>query len=118
MQSKAKTIPQYINEQSKSVQQTLRNIHTTILKVAPKAEEGIAYGMPAFKLAGKPLAYFAAFKGHIGLYPTPETITPFAKDLAKYSVGKGCIRFPYTAPVPLPLIKKIVSFRAKEILKK
>ena len=118
MQSKATTIPQYISEQPKSVQQTLREIHATILKAAPKAEEGIAYGMPAFKLAGKPLAYFAAFKGHIGLYPTPEAITPFAKDLAKYSVGKGCIRFPYTAPVPLPLIKKIVSFRAKEIMKK
>lgn len=89
----------------------------TIQEVAPKAEQKISYGMPAFTLNKKPLVYFAAFKGHIGLYPTPSGITPFKELLKRYSVGKGCIRFPYTEKLPLTLIKKIVRYRAKELSK-
>ncbi len=118
MGTKIMTIPKYISVQLKEIQPLLNQMHEIILKAAPKAEEGFAYGMPAFKLDGKPLVYFAAFKGHLGLYPTPNSITPFKEALGKYSIGKGCIRFPYNKPLPVSLIRKIVLHRAKEIKKK
>lgn len=108
------TIKGYIAEQSKEVQKQLREMYSTVSASAPKAEESISYGMPAFKLNGKPLVYFAAMKGHLGFYPTPSAVTTFKKELADYSTSKGCIRLPYTKPLPISLIKKIVLFRVKE----
>ena len=118
MQTKTMTIPQYISAQAKEIQPLLKQMHEVIRKAAPKAEEGFAYGMPSFKLEGKPLVYFAAFKGHLGFYPTPNSITAFKDALEEYSIGKGCIRFPYDKPLPISLVRKIVMHRAKEIKKK
>ena len=69
--------------------------------------------MPAFKLNGV-LVYFAAFKNHIGFYPTSSGVAEFKKELSQYEVSKGTIRFPLDKPIPLDLIKKIVKYRVKE----
>lgn len=78
------------------------------------AEEGISYGMPAYKMNGRPLVYFAAFKNHIGFYATPTGHAAFAKELSGYKQGKGSVQFPVDEPMPLQLIADIVKFRVEE----
>ena len=90
----------------------------TIRKAAPEAEEAIAYHMPTFKLNGKNLVHFAAFKNHIGFYPTPSGIEAFIKELSSYKGAKGSVQFPLDKPIPYDLVKKIVIFRVKENRKK
>lgn len=90
----------------------------TIREAAPEAVETISYQMPAFKLNGKGLVYFAAFKNHIGFYPIPSGIEAFKKELSPYKQGKGSVQFPFDKPVPYGLVEKVVRFRAKENLKK
>ena len=114
----AATIKEYIAEFPKDFQKVLNQEYKTVKQGAPKAEESIAYGMPAFKLNGKPLVYFAAFKEHIGFYPTPNGITAFKKEFAKYKQGKGSVQFLLSEPMPFGLIEKIVKFRVGENLNK
>ncbi len=106
-----KTVDEYIKDFTEDVQNKLGEIRSTILKVAPNAEESISYGIPAYKLNGKPLVYFAAFKNHIGFYATPSGHAAFEKELAKYKQGKGSVQFPIDKPMPLKLIAKMVAYR-------
>lgn len=99
--------------QPKAVQPHLREMYAVVKATAPAATESIKYGMPTFE-GKKNLVHFAAMKGHLGFYPTPSAIEHFAKDLAKYSTSKGCVRFPYDQPLPTSLITKMVKFRVKE----
>jgi uncharacterized protein YdhG (YjbR/CyaY superfamily) len=108
------TIDEYINTFPKGVQSILEKIRQTIRKVAPEAIEAISYQMPTFKLNGKYLVYFAAYKNHIGFYPTPSGTEAFKKELSPYKAGKGSARFPLGEPIPYDLVKKIVMFRIKE----
>jgi uncharacterized protein YdhG (YjbR/CyaY superfamily) len=91
----------------------LEQLRHTIKQAAPMATETISYGMPAFK-QNKVLVYYAAYKHHIGFYPTPKPIVHFKEELKKYNTSKGAIQFPIDKPLPLTLIKKIVKFRAEE----
>lgn len=88
-----------------------------IREAAPQAEEMISYNMPAVKLNGV-LVWYAAYKEHIGFYPTPPAIHTFAHDLVKYKTSKGAIQFPIEKPIPTTLVKKIVKFRIKQNLEK
>lgn len=116
--NKAKSQAEYIAGFPKEVQVLLKQIRATIKQAAPTAEESISYGMPAFKLNGKPLVYFAAYKSHIGFYATPTGHAAFKKELSKYKQGKGSVQFPLTGPTPLALIDRIVGFRLKSQLQK
>jgi uncharacterized protein YdhG (YjbR/CyaY superfamily) len=69
--------------------------------------------MPAYKLNGRPLVYFAAFKNHIGLYATPSGHAAFAEELSRYKQGRGSVQFPLSEPLPFDLIARIVKFRAE-----
>ena len=100
----------------KAVQEVLQQLRNAIHAAAPGAEEKIAYGMPAFRLYGRDLIYFAAFKNHIGLYALPSGNIAFRKELEAYKTGKGSIQFPLNQPMPWPLIDKIIRFRIKENL--
>ena len=80
--------------------------------------ETISYQMPTFKLNGKGLVYFAAFKNHIGFYPIPSGIQAFERELSPYKQGKGSVQFPIGQSVPYDLVTKIVRFRVKETLGK
>ena len=77
--------------------------------------EAISYQIPTFKLDGN-LVHFAAFKNHIGFYPTSSGIAAFEKDLSKYKTSKGTVQFPLDKPIPYDLVRKIVLFRVKENL--
>lgn len=106
---KYKNISEYIKDCPKDIQSQLQKIRKAIKEVAPKAEEAVSYGMPTFKLHGN-LVHFAAFKTHFGFYPMPSGISAFDKELSKYDLAKGTIRFPLDKPVPIALIKKITKY--------
>jgi uncharacterized protein YdhG (YjbR/CyaY superfamily) len=116
-QSAPDDIDQYISAFPKGVQDRLKQIRTTIRKVAPDAEEAIRYGIPTFRLNGN-LVHFAAFKNHIGFYPAPAGIEKFKKELSAYESAKGSVRFPLDKAVPLALISKIVKFRVQDNLER
>lgn len=109
-----KTVDAYIASFPIIVQNTLQELRQTIKKVAPKAEETISYGIPAYTFHGR-LVYFAAYENHIGIYPTTETLKQaFTKEIAPYQRGKGTLRFPLDKPLPFDLIKRLVAFRVNE----
>ena len=112
-----KTIDEYISVFPKNIQEILKKIRATIQKAAPDAEETINYQMPTFTLKGN-LVHFAAFKNHIGFYPTPTGIEKFKKELLSYKGAKGSVQFPLDKPIPYSLIGKIVTFRVKENLER
>jgi uncharacterized protein YdhG (YjbR/CyaY superfamily) len=114
---KIQNINDYIYEFPNDVQKILRQIRETIRKAAPKAEETISYQIPTFKLNGN-LVHFAAFKNHIGFYPTSSAIKKFGGQLKSYETSKGTIRFPLDKKIPLELISKITRYRVKENLER
>jgi uncharacterized protein YdhG (YjbR/CyaY superfamily) len=111
------TIDEYIGTFPEDVRSILEKMRQAIREAAPEVEETISYRMPAFRLNGI-LVYFAAFKNHIGFFPTPTGIEAFKKELSSYAGGKGTVRFPLGQPIPFDLVKKIVRFRVKENMAK
>lgn len=111
------TIDEYITGVPVEVQAMLEKLRQTIRTAAPDATEKISYRIPTFYLNGN-LVHFAAFKHHIGFYPTSSGVSAFQDELSKYKTSKGAIQFPLDKPLPLELVKKIVGFRVTENLKK
>lgn len=116
--TKAETVDQYIKDYSGTAAERLNQIRSVITKAAPAAEELISYGLPTYKLNGKPLVYFGGFKTHIGFYAIPSSNEKFKTEISGYKTGKGSIQFPLDQPLPIALITKIVKFRIYEISKK
>jgi uncharacterized protein YdhG (YjbR/CyaY superfamily) len=112
-----KNIDAYIALFPVDVQLILEELREAIKEVAPQAGETISYQIPTFTLNGN-LVHFAAFKSHIGFYPTPSAIKEFKSDLVGYEWAKGSVKFPIGKPLPFDLIKKIVAFRVKENIEK
>jgi len=110
------SIDEYIAAFPEDIQKTLHKLRATIKAAAPDAEEKISYQIPTFALMGN-LVHFAAYKKHIGFYPTSSGIRAFKQELAAYELSKGTVRFPIGKPLPLKLIGKIVKFRVAENLK-
>ena len=110
------SIDEYIATFPKETQRILKEMRATIKAAAPDAEEKISYQMPTFFLKGN-LVHFAAFKNHIGFYPTPSGVEAFKDELSVYEGAKGSVQFPIEKPMPLKLITKIVKFRVAENLK-
>ena len=115
IKAKFTTMDAYIASFPTEVQGILEQIRQTIRKAAPGATEAISYQIPTFKMNGSNLVHFAAWKEHIGFYATPSGNAAFKKELARYKVAKGSIRFPLDEPIPYGLVAKIVKFRVKEI---
>ena len=91
----------------------LRAMRACIRATAPGAKESLKWGMPAFSYR-RILVTFAAFKHHIGFYPTPSAVKAFATNLLRFKTAKGSIQFPLEKPLPLTLIRKITLFRVRE----
>jgi uncharacterized protein YdhG (YjbR/CyaY superfamily) len=112
-----KDIDEYIAGFPQDVQVILEKVRQTIREAAPDAEETISYRIPTFTLKGN-LVHFAAFKKHIGFYPSSTGIERFKQELSVYEGGKGSVQFPLGKPVPFDLIGKIVKFRVAENLER
>ena len=108
------SVNDYIATFPAETQVILGKIRNIIHSLAPQAEESISYGMPGYKVNGKPLVYFAGYKKHIGIYATPSAHLAFSKELAEYKQGKGSVQFPLDKPMPYELIKQMVEFKLKE----
>jgi len=112
-------IDEYISAQPETAQVILQLVRSTLRKALPRAEEVISYKMPAYRLHGEIVLYFAGWKQHYSLYPAGERMVAAFKDqLACYKVSKGTIRFPFSEPVPVKLIEHIAKFRATEVAKR
>jgi uncharacterized protein YdhG (YjbR/CyaY superfamily) len=107
------SITEYIKAAPKEARKKLREMRACIRTSAPGAKESLKWGMPAFSFQ-RILVTFAAFKHHIGFYPTSSAVSAFANDLSKFATAKGSIQFPLEKPLPLPLIRKITAFRVRE----
>ena len=110
-------IDEYIANFPENIQDILQKIRRIVHETAPEAQEKISYQMPTFFLNGN-LVHFAAFKNHIGFYPTPSGTEKFKKEISPYKAAKGSIQFPLDQPIPYDLITRIVEFRVKENLAK
>ncbi len=117
MKDKPVNIDEYIDGFPKHVQEILLEIRTLIRKAAPDAQETISYQIPTFTLYGN-LVHFAAYKTHIGFYPTPSGIEKFKSELSSYEYAKGSVKFPLDKPLPYDLIKRMVQFRVQENVEK
>lgn len=110
-----KSVDQYISSRPESIQDTLERVRSTIRKALPEAEEAISYQIPAYKVRGQVVIYFAGWKQHYSIYPVSEQmVAAFKDELAPYERSKGTLRFPLSEPVPVRLIGRIAKFRAKE----
>ena len=112
-----KDIDDYIAGFPEDVQAKLMKLRATIREAAPGAQEKISYQMPTFTLEGN-LVHFAAYKNHIGFYPTPSGIAQFKDQLSNYKGAKGSVQFPLEEPIPYELVSEIVDFRVQENLAK
>jgi uncharacterized protein YdhG (YjbR/CyaY superfamily) len=116
LKSGFKSVDDYIAAQPEAVQRVLAQVRGAIRKAEPEATEAVSYGMPTYTLDGNRLLYFAVWKRHYAIYAaTARVVAAFQAELAPYEVGKGTIRFPLSAPVPVKLIERITKFRAKEV---
>lgn len=111
------SIDTYISRFPPDVQEKLRKLREVIRAAAPEAQETISYRMPTFVLHGN-LVHFAAYRSHIGFYPTPGGIEAFRVDLSQYKSAKGSVQFPLDKPLPYELIGRIVKFRVAENLRR
>jgi uncharacterized protein YdhG (YjbR/CyaY superfamily) len=111
------TIDEYIADFPRPVQTLLKRVRSSIRSALPGADESISYRIPTYKLNGRPILYFAAFKEHYSVYPAnARLVAAFEQELAPYEFNaKGTIRFPFDKPVPAALIKRIAAFRANEV---
>jgi uncharacterized protein YdhG (YjbR/CyaY superfamily) len=108
----------YIATFPENVQERLHMLRKIIRRTAPEAVEGMAYGLPAYKLNKKPLVYFGGFEKHVGFYATPTGHSAFSDALKPYKQGKGSVQFPHNQPLPEALIEAMVRFRVEEITQK
>ena len=110
-----KSVDEYIATQPEGARAILQRVRRTLRKALPGAEEVISYQIPAYKLHGARVLYFAGWKEHYSLYPATDQLVAALKGaLAPYKVSKGTLRFPLSDPIPVKLIERIAKLRAKE----
>jgi uncharacterized protein YdhG (YjbR/CyaY superfamily) len=96
---------------------TLEALRKTILDIVPEAEQGISYGVPAFRVQDKVIAGFAAFKNHLSYLPHSGSVFPELTDeLAHYKISKGALQFPVDTPLPTALVEKLIAVRRAQAL--
>ena len=111
----AEEIDLYLDALDEPKRTTLARLRQTILDILPEAEQGISYGVPAFKVAGKTIAGFAAFKNHLSYLPHSGSVFPQLTDeLRGYSTSSGALRFGIDQPLPVPLAEKLMAVRLQQ----
>jgi uncharacterized protein YdhG (YjbR/CyaY superfamily) len=109
------TVEDYLANLPDAQRRIADEVRALIVRTAPEAEEYFGYGMPGYKLYGKPLVYFAAFKNHLGVYALPAAHAEFAAELAGFKQGKGSVQFPWSRPVPYALLERMVAWNAQRL---
>jgi uncharacterized protein YdhG (YjbR/CyaY superfamily) len=110
-----KSVDEYIAAQPAAIRRALKQVRSIIRKAMPGAEEVISYQIPAYRLHGGVVIYFAGWREHYSLYPLNDPLlAAFKNELAYYKLSKGTIRFPLSAPVPVKLIERLAKFRARQ----
>jgi uncharacterized protein YdhG (YjbR/CyaY superfamily) len=112
-----KEVDAYLASLPEPKRSTLEALRGTILEILPEAEQGMSYGLPAFRLHGKVVAGFAAFKNHLSYLPHSGSVFPELRDdLSRYKTSSGALRFPVDQPLPKALVRKLIKVRAKQAL--
>lgn len=106
-------IDAYVAGFAPAVRARLELVRAAIHRAIPQATEAMSYQIPTFRLRAN-VVHFAAFEHHISLYPAPFGVPEFEADIATYGAGKGTLRFPHDAPLPLDLIERVARYRAHE----
>lgn len=109
------SVDAYLAVQPEPARAALALVRQAIRRAIPSAEECISYQIPAYKLNGRAVLYFAGWKNHFSLYPaSAPLLAAFPSELSRYTISKGTIRFPLAEPVPENLIERLARFRAEE----
>jgi uncharacterized protein YdhG (YjbR/CyaY superfamily) len=109
-------IDDYLAKIEEPKRATLEVLRATILEILPAAEQGIAYGMPAFKVGGKTVAGFAAFKGHLSYFPhSGSVLSEIGDAVSGYDTSKGSLKFAIDKPLPEALVRKLIAARLREL---
>jgi uncharacterized protein YdhG (YjbR/CyaY superfamily) len=113
--AKTTTVADYIAKTPPAARRALKQLRAAIKAAAPGITERISYRIPTFELDGRYLLYIAAFKDHVGVYPvTSGMLARYSKAIAPYRAGKGTLRFPLDAPIPIDLVAKLAKVRVWE----
>ncbi len=111
-----KEIDDYLAALDQSQRRALETLRRTIMDIIPEAQQCISYGMPAFRVNGKVVAGFAAFKNHLSYLPhSSSVLSELADDLAGYVTSKGALRFANAAPLPKELVAKLIAVRMSQL---
>ena len=110
-----KEIDNYLALLEEPKRSTLEALRGTILEIVPDAEQCISYGMPAFRVRGKVIAGFAAFKNHLSYLPHSGSVFPEIGDaVSLYTTSKGALQFPIDKPLPKTLVRKLIAVRKRQ----
>jgi uncharacterized protein YdhG (YjbR/CyaY superfamily) len=111
----AQEVDAYLRGVEESKRNALQTLRLTILELLPAAEEVISYGVPAFRVQGKTVAGFAAFKNHLSYLPFSGSVLPqLADELHGYTMTKSALHFPVGEPLPKELVRKLIAVRVEE----
>ena len=111
----AEEVDQYLEALEETKRTTLARLRQTIMDILPEADQGLSYGVPAFKVRGKTIAGFAAFKNHLNYLPHSGSVFPqMTEELKGYATSSGALRFSIDEPLPAPLVEKLIAVRLRQ----
>ena len=113
--TKPKTVDEYINSAPEHAREKLNEIRALLKSVAPNATEELKWGQPVF-IENRILFSYAAFKKHLRFMPTGPSLEPFNEELSGFNRGKDTVQFEYDKPLPVDLIRKIATYRYKDVI--
>jgi uncharacterized protein YdhG (YjbR/CyaY superfamily) len=112
-------VREYFSKQPPDARRQIRRIRELIRSAIPRAVDGFSYGIPAVRVDGRLLLWYAGWKAHCSIYPiTPAVRRALGRDMTKYVVSKGTIRFPLDRPLPAPLIRRVAKARLSELARR
>jgi uncharacterized protein YdhG (YjbR/CyaY superfamily) len=111
---RAKTVDDYIQSFPSDVQVVLETLRALALKALPDADEAISYGIPAYRVGGTDIVYFAGWQRHTSLYPIPAVSEALEQELKPYRAGRGTLRFRLGEPLPMDLIESVIELLAQQ----